>query len=243
MNLTLLDPAEVDAGGCVCLRDARARHLLHVIGADRGQTMRVGIINGPVGTGTVVDIAADSVTLRCELGETPPRPSVDLLLALPRPKVLRRLWAQLAAMGIDRIILTNAARVERNYFDTHVVTEACYGPLLVEGLQQARDTRVPAVSIHRQFRKLVEDDLATLSDATSRVVAEPGATTSVRQAVANRRHERVLLAVGPEGGWNDFELTLLDAHAFQRVGMGNRTLRSDTATIALLAILGSAIRD
>ena len=96
-------------------------------------------------------------------GETPSRPPVDLLLALPRPKVLRRLWAQIAALGVGRIILTNAARVERNYFDTHVLSAACYQPLLIEGLQQARDTRLPAVTVHRQFKVLLEDELDSLS--------------------------------------------------------------------------------
>ena len=55
----------------------------------------------------------------------------------------------------------------------------------------------------------------------------------------NRGDERVLLAVGPEGGWNEFELRLLAAHGFQSVGMGPRTLRSDTACIALLTLAHS----
>jgi 16S rRNA (uracil1498-N3)-methyltransferase len=46
-----------------------------------------------------------------------------------------------------------------------------------------------------------------------------------------------LLAVGPEGGWNDFELGLLEAHGFQRFSLGWQTLRTDTACIALLAVL------
>ena len=243
MNLILLGPTELAADGRVCLRDGRAAHLLRVVQVDRGRTVRVGIIDGPTGTGTVIAVTDDAVTLQCELGQVPPRPAVDLLLAVPRPKVLRRLWSQLAALGLDRIILTNAERVERNYFDTHVLTPACYGPLLLEGLQQARDTRVPRISIYRQFRKLVEDDLTALSDASIRLVAEPGATTTIRAALTDYQNERVLLAVGPEGGWNDFELALLGANGFQRVGMGLRTLRTDTATIALLAIVGSAIRD
>ncbi len=95
-------------------------------------------------------------------------PAVDVLLALPRPKVLRRLWAQLAALGVGRIMLTNASRVERNYFDTHVLEAATYRPLLIEGLQQARDTRLPVVSVHRRFRILIEADLSALSDASTR---------------------------------------------------------------------------
>ena len=66
------------------------------------------------------------------------------------------------ALGVGRIVLTNAERVERHYFDSHILSEASFRPLLVEGLQQARDTRLPAVSIHRQFKVLVEDHLDTL---------------------------------------------------------------------------------
>jgi len=81
--------------------------------------------------------------MRCELeAEIPPRPRVDLLLAVPRPKVMRRLWAQIAALGVGQIVLTNAEKVERNYFDTHILTPETYRPLLIEGLQQARDTRL-----------------------------------------------------------------------------------------------------
>ena len=94
--------------------------------------------------------------------DTPPRPAIDLLLAAPRPKVMRRLWAQIAALGVGQIILTNAEKVERNYFDTHMLAPDTYRPLLIEGLQQARDTRLPSVSIHRRFRVLIEDELDRL---------------------------------------------------------------------------------
>ena len=53
----------------------------------------------------------------------------------------------------------------------------------------------------------------------------------------------MLLAIGPEGGWNAFELGLLAAHGFQPAGMGPRTLRTDTACIALLAIAHSVLTE
>jgi RsmE family RNA methyltransferase len=156
---------------------------------------------------------------------------------VPRPKVLRRLWAQLAALGVGRLILTNAARVERNYFDSHVLDEQIYRPLLIEGLQQARDTRVPIVSVHRQFRKLVEDELDTLCPQHVRLVADPGDAESPRDAARAAMDSRVLLAIGPEGGWNAFELELLRARGFERVSIGSRTLRTDTACVALLSLV------
>jgi 16S rRNA (uracil1498-N3)-methyltransferase len=241
VNLILLDERDGLDSGVVTLADARATHLLTVLKVTPGQTVRVGSLDGPLGVGTVEAAADGRVTLRCVFEtEAPPRPRVDLLLALPRPKVMRRLWAQVAALGVGRIILTNAERVERPYFDTHVLTEACYRPLLVEGLQQARDTRLPLVSIHRQFKVLVEDQLDAMSGDALRLVADPGAPTSVASAIGDQRDQRVqrvLVAVGPEGGWNGFELTLLQTHGFRSVGLGPRTLRVDTACTALLAIV------
>ncbi len=171
----------------------------------------------------------------------PARPPVDLLLALPRPKVLQRLWAQVAALGVGRVMLCNAARVERNYFDTHVLSEAVYRPLLLEGLQQARDTHVPVVSVHRQFRVLVEDALEDMSPGSRRIVADPSGAIPLGRAAVEATG-RVLLAVGPEGGWNRFELDLLARHGFVCGGLGGRTLRSDTACIAMLAVVHEALR-
>ena len=239
MNLILLEPSEVGDSGDVVLSGPRATHVIEVLKATPGKGIRIGVVNGPCGIGTVQTVSGDEVSLRCVFkSAAPPRPSVDLLLALPRPKVMRRLWAQLAALGVGRIIVTNAERVERNYFDAQALDPACYRPLLIEGLQQARDTQLPEVSIHRRFRPLVEDELGSLSDATLRLVADPRASATIGDVAAASSEQRCLLAVGPEGGWNEFETDMLVAHGFQAVGMGARTLRTDTACIALLALIG-----
>ena len=242
MNLILCEPSEVDADGLVTLTGARAAHVRGVLGANPGDVIRIGIVDGAKGRGEVLAIFEDRVVLRSEFdAPVPPPPAVDLLLALPRPKVLRRLWAQLAALGVGRIVLTNASRVERPYFDTHVLEPSTYRPLLIEGLQQAGDTRLPRVSIHRQFRILVEDELDALCGDAARLVAHPGSHPSLLTSARHSPRRRVLLAVGPEGGWNDFELELLKRHGFEVVGLGPRILRTDTACIALLALLHEAL--
>jgi 16S rRNA (uracil1498-N3)-methyltransferase len=244
VNLILLEPSDMSGPEVATLTGERARHAIAVLKAAPRQALRIGMIDGTIGTGMVTTMTDRSVSLRCLFeSDVPERPRVDLLLALPRPKVLRRLWAQLAALGVGQIILSNAERVERNYFDSHVVTEAGYRPLLIEGLQQARDTRLPTVTVHKQFRVLVEDDLATLFPAGRRVVAHPGGGRSDAGLGTIDSTERVLLAVGPEGGWNAFELKLLAAHGFHLFEMGRRTLRTDTACIALVALVHAALQD
>jgi len=242
VNLILLEPYEVDDAGAARLTGARAAHVAAVLQAQIGQRLRIGRLDGPLGTGTVTSVDENAVCLECLFEPArPPQPRVDLLLAIPRPKVLRRLWSQIAAIGVGQIILTNAARVERHYFDSHVLDAGTYGPLLIEGLQQARDTWLPRVSIHRRFKVLVEDDLDGLCPGGARLVAHPGGGQSIGEALG-RAGSRVLLAVGPEGGWVDFERSLLEHHGFQAVELGQRPLRSDTATIALLTLVHDALR-
>ena len=236
MNLILLTESDFAAPDRVLLSGPRAHHLKTVLHGRPGDTVRLGLLDGPRGIGTVLQLGDTTVELACALEpEVPPRPAVDLLLALPRPKVMKRLWAQLAALGVGRILLTNAARVERNYFDTHVLDPAFYTPLLHEGLQQARDTRCPVVSIHRQFKPLVEDELDALSDAPTRLLADPA--HGAAEPGPAPAPGRLLLAVGPEGGWVDFERDLLQRHRFTPFALGPRILRTDTACVALLALL------
>src|SRR5262245_35262632 len=242
VNLMLLEPQEVDGEGVAHLTGARARHATEVLKVVPEDDIRIGVVDGPAGVGRVESVSSGTVVLRCRLdGAVPPRPRVDLLLALPRPKVMKRLWAQLAALGVGRIILTNAERVERDYFGAHVLGPGTHRPLLVEGLQQARDTRLPLVSIHRQFRPLVEDRLDELCGPALRLLADPAASLGVAAAIREAQPPRVLIAVGPEGGWNDFERRLLEARGFRAVGLGPRTLRTDAACIALLALVHDAL--
>lgn len=243
MNVVLLEPAEIRADGSAELADVRAKHLMQVLKAGVGSEVRVGVVDGPVGVGTVTQTGEGRVTLQCALEKSaPPRPRVDLLLALPRPKVMRRLWAPLAELGVGQIILTNAEKVERDYFDTHILHEDGWRPLLITGLQQARDTRLPRVSVHKRFKVLIEDELPALFPDGRRLMAHPDSAATIAGALrAIRPHERVLIAVGPEGGWNGFELALLDTHGFRQVSMGPRTLATTTACLALLALTHDAL--
>jgi len=242
MNRVLFYRDEVEADGTVRLTGVRARHVIEVLHADAGQKLRVGVIDGVTGEGTVVSATKSQVVLQCVLnGRIPPVPAVDLLLAMPRPKVMKRLWAQLAAVGVGHVVVANAAKVERNYFDTQWLEKEHYVPLLVEGLMQAADTRLPQVTICRRLKPFVEDEMDELFAGGSRYVFHPGGKTAL-QAMHDGKKGRMLIAVGPEGGWTEFELDLLKAHGFICAGMGERILRSDTACIAALT-LAHAISD
>ena len=235
MNRILFEKDELLPDGTVLLSDARALHIRQVLGADPGQVLRVGMVNGLAGAGRVLEVGPDTVRLGVTLDVEAPAPWIDLILAVPRPKVLKRLWAQLAALGVGHIVLINAARVEREFFATHWMQEAHWRPLLIEGLMQAGTTQLPRVSIERRFRPYVEDCLDREFPGSLRLVAHPGIAADPAKLAATGG--RMLLAVGPEGGWTPFEIELLEQRGFARFALGNRTLRTDTACIALLSVI------
>ncbi|MCC5848667.1 MAG: 16S rRNA (uracil(1498)-N(3))-methyltransferase [Verrucomicrobia bacterium] len=224
----------------VIFRTEKARHIREVLRAGVGDCLKIGEIEGPLRVGRVLQVTAGEVRVAVEAGDGPRKPSVDLLLALPRPKVLRRLLPQIAALGVGNLYLTNASRVERPYFDTHVLESETMRDLLLEGLTQAGDTLLPTVRVVRRLKVFLEDELDGCSDAGERLLLHPHGGAPLLQVLQENpapSERRSLLAVGPEGGWVPFELDLFETAGFRRVGMTHRILRSDTACVAALAAM------
>lgn len=239
MNRILMEADEIGADGLVTLDGRRAAHLEQVLGCRAGDTVRIGMIGGSRGTGEVLAIGGGKAQLRCVL-DTPPMPptGISLLLALPRPKVMHRLWAPLASLGVERLVLINAAKVERDYFDTHWLEPDAYRPLLVEGLEQSGDTRLPTVRVCRRFKPFIEDESRLFFGAAQRVVCHPYGAPPLAAQLPAGDGAAVVIAVGPEGGWTGYEIALLQRHGFDCVSFGERTLRTDTA---VTAIVGAAM--
>ena len=236
MNRILFSAEEVKPDGTVTLSDFRAEHIRNVLHSNVGDTVRTGIINGLTGTSRIERMDEASVSLVTYHDETAQEPWIDLILAAPRPKVLKRLWAQLTALGVGKIVILNAFKVEKCYFDSQWLTPAFYTPLLIEGLMQAGNTRIPEVHIKPRFKPFVEDELDAMFPDTQRLLAHPVAAHGVH-AMWPSTGRRPVLAIGPEGGWTDFEMRLLTEKGFAPFSLGPRTLRTDTATIALIAAL------
>ena len=169
------------------------------------------------------------VQLSCSFEAHPaPRSNLNLLLAMPRPKVMKRMWRLIAELGVNRVYVTNAEKVERYYFDSHVLDETFIERELMVGLEQAQDTQLPVVSLHKLLKPLVEDVLAG-AEFAAQYIAHPN-TDSIRPGDETGE---ILLAIGPEGGWSDFELALFKKQDYELVSLGSRTLRTETALVKL----------
>ncbi len=235
VNIVLLGDADRVDARRYRLDGVRAAHVRDVLRAEPGRELRVGMLDGPLGRGRVVETSDDAVVLDCDFdAEPPPRPLVDLVLAVPRPKSLAKLWPEIAALGVDRVVLLRTWRVAKPYLTAKALDPATYRPLLHEGMMQAKTTREPRVTVEPLFKPWVEDRAPAFVGDALALVAHPVATTR-RADVRIAPPRRVVVAVGPEGGFVPYEIEALERAGFRPVSMGERTLRVETAVVSLLA--------
>ena len=243
MNRILFEKDEI-VDGIATFGGERAEHVMNVLHGEVGQVLKTGEIGGFIGTGVITGItrppssvSSPEITVACSHDKRSLRPWVDLILAPPRPRVMKRLLPQLATMGVGRIFLVGAKKVEKDFWGATLLKPENYRPLLVDGLMQAGTSILPTLETRRNFRKFVKEELDTLWPEAKRIVAHPYDGNRTIEQPERLNNRAILLAVGPEGGWTDEEVTLLEEHGFARYSLGSRILRTDTATIALLAQL------
>jgi len=236
MNLLVFEESELQ-GNLLTLTHRRASHLLNVLKVTQGDTVRVGMINGPLGVGIVADCSSNQVQLEVTLeGKPPCGLHVELVLALPRPIMLQRILKQATVLGVRRFYLIRSRRVEKSFFQSPVLAPGKIHDLLIEGMEQGGDTHLPRVSLHRQFKPFAQDILPQVEGA--KIIAHPRVETPLAAlGTPSPQQKKIILAVGPEGGWNDFELDMFREQQFAPFTMGARILHVDTAVVALLAQL------
>ncbi|MBL8842757.1 MAG: 16S rRNA (uracil(1498)-N(3))-methyltransferase [Planctomycetes bacterium] len=245
MNLVLLEEADFEeaAASLASLADGAPRHvvltgrrLLHlrtVHRAEQGRELRVGLIDGRVGSGVVETIDAERARLRVTLTEPPPaKLDFTLLLSLPRPKTLRRVLQMAATLGIPHLVLMNSWRVEKSYWKSPQLHSAALREQLLLGLEQGGDTVVPQVELQRLLVPFLRDEIEGVARG-ERLIAHPSATTPCPRHVDGP----LTLALGPEGGFLAEEVELFERHGFTPVSLGARLLRVEQAVPALVGRL------
>ena len=234
MNLLLLAATEIVAPGRAEVALSRYPARAGWWPPQPGRRLLVGLRDGHIGEGVVEHVGGQHARIRFTL-DRPPPPALPLtlLLALPRPKMLRRVLRTAAEIGIKHIWLLNSSRVEKSYWQSPLLAPPMLGGYLAAGLEQACDTVLPRVELRARFRPFVEDELPAIAAGSLRLVAHPAASAPIAATGA----ARVTLAIGPEGGFTDFEIALLGAAGFGACSLGPRVLRVETALPVLAANL------
>ncbi len=232
MNLILLFEEDFLHSDRVCLSGRRYDHITNIHRVVVGDTLRVGLLNGLIGHGRILNLSSDELEMKIVLDQQPPEPlSVTLLLALPRPKMLRRILQSITSIGVKKVYLINSYRVDKSYWGSPLLHPEKLQEQLLLGLEQSCDTVLPQVYLRPRFKPFVEDDLPDISFATTAYVAHPGMGEVCPQPLQSP----ACLAIGPEGGFIPYEVEKLQTCGFIPVNLGERILRVETAVLVLLS--------
>jgi len=242
-------------GSSTSLRGEAAEHLGRVLRAEPGQLYELsdgqrvwlGRIEhvtlskrgeSRIEFALVEPIAAREPTLRLEL-----------LIALVKFERFEWCLEKATELGAREIIPLAAARTDKPLIAAAAKRRARWEKILLESAQQGRRLRPPVLSFEPDRAPEKPEQAFTQCSAACKILlserpdARPfrDVLVAAKEKAPDRLIETAALAIGPEGGWTDAELSAARAAGFAEASLGDNILRTETAVIAALAILSFAL--
>ncbi|MCP3966270.1 MAG: 16S rRNA (uracil(1498)-N(3))-methyltransferase [Lentisphaerae bacterium] len=234
MNLVLLYDDDFIEDNMVKLDKRRFEHITKVLKKGLNGKVKVGRLNGNMGTGTVTEVNETELRMKVVLDQYPaPAVPITLVCALPRPKTLKKVVHAAVSAGIKDIFFIETWKVDKSYWTSPLVKpDGLYEHILL-GLEQGCDTIMPNIQFKRRFRPFVEDELSEIMEDSLGITAHPDSG----HVCPAHLEAPVTLCIGPEGGFTDYEVEMLEKHGCRPVQLGVRPLRTEFAVAAFIGRL------
>ena len=230
--------ADEVSGDRAALLGEHADHLVRVLRARVGQDFDIAT-GDAVRSGRIASVKHDRVDF--DLGEEIPTTrlaEISLLLAVF--KFDRMEWAieKCTELGVARVIPVFSRRTDSHLAAAAVKRVERWQRLARQASEQSRRSAPPEVSAPIKVEAAM-----TFPGALRIVLAESEEQTLLRDVLKSRAADGgVFLAVGPEGGWTEDEVRSFQQAGWVSASLGNNILRAETAAIAGVAIVASALR-
>ncbi len=234
MNILLLKKKDFISADKVLVSGRRFEHIKKVLKAQVGTQLSCGLLNDKLGLGCITAFYTDCLEMSVTLDMDPPKPlPLTLVLAMPRPKMLKRILESVVSLGVKEIYLINSWRVEKSFWKSPVLEMENLEKYFRLGLEQSRDTMMPAFYQKRYFAKFVTEELPIIGNGSLCLTAHPKTSNICPNSV----NKKTTLVIGPEGGFIEFEINALEKAGFETVSIGERILKVETATTYLISRL------
>ncbi len=238
MNIIILTEKDQIEENIYKVSDERLLHIRNILKSEANDIIEVGLLNGPIGTAEIIGIDKVQVKLKIiKLNETKNiEPRIDIICALPRPQSLKKVLTTAATMGVQNLYLIRSEKVEKSYFHSRLLEKENYTKYLIEGLSQGKRTELPNISIHKRFKQFFEDYFPAEDNEPIKLLAHTTENIYLNHLQVEK-NQHYVIAIGPEGGWNDFEIQFMVKNGFREFKLSQNILRVETAVTAALAQL------
>jgi 16S rRNA (uracil1498-N3)-methyltransferase len=245
--------ADEVTGNTAALVGEHAAHLARVLRAEVGQEFDIAT-GEEVRRGTITTISYDRVefALGAKQHLTLRSGAPKITLALAIFKFDRMDWAieKCTEIGVARIIPVIARRTDAHLASAAVKRRERWQRIVRQASEQSRRPAPPEIAAPVKLKGL-EGDGVLAADALRVVLAESlaGSDGDTRLGEILQSHsfgveteDEVTLAVGPEGGWADGELSWFYEEGWVAASLGDTILRAETAAIVATALTFDALR-
>lgn len=155
----------------------------------------------------------------------PKHPRRKLLLAFSMLKKDKSEWVlqKCTELGVTHFLPVISDRTEKTGFDMERAHK-----IVVEAVEQCGRHDIPVISEPQDIRSVVGEYSEHLPIFVADMENEAPTKTDL---------EKLMVLVGPEGGWSESEREFFKKKDLQHIGLGDFTLRAETACIAAAQVL------
>lgn len=236
MNLIILTEDDKIKSNRYKILDNRFTHISKILKLGVNDFIEVGLLNGPTGRAKIVEMNSSEVLIEIfDLKNIPKnKHRIDIICALPRPQTLKKVLNTCATMGVNNLYLIRSEKVEKSYFHSPLLNETKYKKYLIEGLSQGKHTDIPIVSIHNRFKEFFNLPFGKIKNNSICLLANPDSDNYLNN-ISLELNNNIVLAIGPEGGWNEFETNLMEDKGFIKFKLSENILRVENAVTAAIS--------
>lgn len=224
--------------GAAELTGSDAEHLVRVLRAEAGQVYEISDDRDVYLA--QIEIARKSVvSFRVIEKLESPLPLLDVTLVVALIKFERFEWLieKATELGVSTVRPFEATRSEHGLAQASIKRLARWEKIALEASQQSRRAHLPRIE------PTVDWESALRSEGTLRLLLdERNDAPPVLDVLPSTRgsDDRVILLLGPEGGWTNEERAEAREIGWQSCSLAGTVLRAETAALAALAVIQAA---
>jgi 16S rRNA (uracil1498-N3)-methyltransferase len=228
----IIDNSAVIAGNLFC-------HMTRVLRLKIGTRVLLSDGIGRRHVGVIDSIGKENLVIRLEESslepERPAGPLITLYQGLPKGSKMEFILQKCTELGVDALIPFVAGRsIAQLPQDRGADRLGRWRRIVAEAARQSNRTSIPELRPAMNFSEL----LASADQTVKLLLWEEEKSNRLKSVLGSLPlPETVAIMVGPEGGLSKDEVAAATQAGFIPVTLGSRILRTETAGIALLAVL------
>lgn len=228
------------SGDFAMLDGDTCNHMVRVLRMVSGDSVQLTDENGIIRCGVIEQVTRERVTVRilsvqADSAGTASAPRITICQALPKGDKIDLILQKGTELGAHDFRIFGGCRSVARIRDDQLAGKLDrWNRITSEAARQCGRSDIPAVSWRNGAREAADDS----GEELRLILWEGEREYSLKEALASlSKPVAVAVAIGPEGGFDPQELRHFTRNGFQPVSLGSRILRTETASIAILAIM------